>query len=103
MEDQSSPQQGGIVVDYSIHRAIKDKPVAWRAEYGSNWESHSSSLEALRDHVSSGGAFIPASMSSSHRTSGAFRHADLAVVDVDHGLSIAEFRNHPLASEASWV
>ena len=52
-------------------------------------------LELLRSHVSNGGAFIAAQMTSAHRSSSVFKGFDLAVADIDHGLTIDEFKSHP--------
>ena len=42
-------------------------------------------------------------MTSGHRSSSAFDFADLAVVDIDHGLTIQNFLQHPLAEHAAWA
>ena len=42
-------------------------------------------------------------MTSSRRSSAAFKSSELAVVDVDHGLTVEEFRQHPLALHTCWL
>lgn len=88
---------------YSIHKQIKDKPQQWQSSYGDNWQTQEGTLKELQDHVNNGGAFIGAVMSNHHRNSEAFVSSDLAVVDVDHGMSIEEFLKHPMAEHAAWV
>ena len=88
---------------YSIHKQIKDKPQPWQSSYGDNWQTQEGTLKELQDHVNNGGAFIGAVMSNHHRNSEAFVSSDLAVVDVDHGMSIEEFLKHPMAEHAAWV
>lgn len=90
-------------VHYSTHPTIRNKPPVWDPAYGSGWISEVGPLGTLRTHVTGGGAFIAAAMSSNHRTSAAFVKADLAVVDIDNGLTIEEFLAHPLAAQAAWV
>jgi predicted P-loop ATPase len=91
-------------VSFATHPHIRNKPPAWCADFGSSWETHTGlTLDDLKEHVSGGGAFVAAAMSSHHRTSAAFVHADLAVVDIDSGLTLEEFANHPLAAQAAWV
>ena len=89
-------------ISVSLHPRIRNKP-DWQPSFGDDWQSRDLSLSELRDHVSAGGAFVPAAMSSPHRSSDAFLHADLAVVDIDHGLTIADFLHNPLAKEACWL
>jgi hypothetical protein len=84
----------------SLNTRIHDKPSAWREEYADNWQSVEVQLEGLRDAICLGYAFIAAAMRSPHRSSAAFLHADLAVVDIDHGLDLEAFRQHPLARHA---
>lgn len=86
-----------------IHPAISNKPPVWKPEFADNWEPKEWTLLQLQDHVSAGGAFIAASMSSARRSSAAFQTSSLVVVDVDHGLSISDFQAHPLASQCAWV
>lgn len=88
---------------FSIHPLIRNKPALWQPEFASGWQGREAPLEALQVHVSSGGAFIPAALVSDHRNSAAFAHADLAVVDIDNGLTIAQFGDHPLGAHAAWV
>jgi len=99
----SSQQDEGGLIDCSLHHSIKDKPAQFRQEFSRNWQQQSLSLLKLRQHVSTGGAFIPAAMTSSKRSSQAFLHADLAVVDIDGGLSIDDFLRHELAFHAAWI
>lgn len=88
---------------FSIHPHICNKPPHWEPSFASGWEPREGSLEELRQHVSTGGAFIPARLSSQHRSSSAFEAADLAVVDIDNGLTIDAVRQHPLADSACWI
>lgn len=88
---------------YSIHPSIHNKPAHWDPAYASNWRTTEGDLESLRQHVAAGGAFIPAGLTSQHRSSSAFDAADLAVVDIDSGLTIEAFLEHPLASSACWA
>ena len=90
-------------MDFSVHPTIRNKPVHWDPAYSKGWQSKSGELLDLQDHVSRGGAFIPALMTSDHRSSAAFKSSELAVVDVDHGLTIADFSAHPLAASAAWI
>ena len=90
-------------VAFSINEHIRNKPPEWRSEFASGWASTESPLQALRDQVTAGRAFVPAAMSSHHRTSAAFLHADIAVVDVDYGLTLEQFKEHPLSRQAAWV
>ena len=88
-----------------VHRAIHNKPV-WNPDFAENWEEvqdPDDTLMGLRKLVSEGKAFIPVRMTSHKRTSSAFDFADLVVADIDNGLSIAEFLQHPLAQHACWV
>lgn len=91
------------VVAFSLNDHIHNKPPEWRHEFASDWRTTHASLQDLRDQVSAGKAFVPAAMSSTHRTSAAFLHADIAVVDVDHGLTLQQFFEHPLCRQAAWV
>ena len=90
-------------IEFSVHPTLKDKPKTWASYYGKNWSRKKGTLQELRDHVSHGGAFIPAAMISGHRNSAAFDHSDLAVVDIDNGLTLDDFKAHPLAQVAAWV
>lgn len=90
-------------LSFSIHATIRNKPPHWQPEFAAGWQGRDGSLEDLRAHVTAGGAFIPAAMNSEHRNSAAFKHADLAVVDVDHGLDLDAFQGHPLSASACFV
>ena len=90
-------------IGYSIHPTIKNKPSEWNGSYGSGWEKRTGSLNDLRKEVLAGSAFVAASMASSHRNSAAFENSSLAVVDIDNGLTLDEFKNHELAQHAAWV
>jgi hypothetical protein len=91
------------VIDFSVHPHLFNKPPQWQPDFASDWHLHSGSLDDLRSHVTAGGAFIPAAMNSPHRNSAAFLHSDLAVVDIDNGLTLAQFLAHPLAQQAAFV
>ncbi len=91
------------MVLFSTHPTIKNKPTHWDPTFATNWQEHSGDLLQLRQHVEAGGAFIAAAMSSGHRSSSAFKKADLACVDIDEGLSIEDFLKHPLAASAAWA
>jgi len=84
----------------SLNPRIKDKPGVWEPEYADNWQSQEITLAKLQESIGMGHAFIAAGMSSTHRSSAAFVHADLAAVDIDHGLDIEDFHTHQLASRA---
>ena len=58
------------------------------SSFGKDWERIKGDITSLRDKVMRGKAFIPAAMISGHRNSAAFDHADLAVVDIDNGLTV---------------
>lgn len=88
---------------FSIHPVIRNKPPTWEPAFADDWANRKGSLETLKGFVSEGYAFIPAHMTSSHRSSAAFGHADLVVVDIDNGLTIEQFQAHPLAASAAWV
>ena len=87
-------------VSFSAHPDIHNKPATWEPRFGSNWYAVAGTLDNLRDRIAQGDAFIAASMSSGHRTSAAFESADLAVVDVDYGLTTAQLLDHPLTKHA---
>ncbi|HBT57085.1 MAG TPA: hypothetical protein DEA92_08125 [Pseudomonas sp.] len=90
---------------YMLHPEIHNKPEEWRSSYVYNWQEHqdaSGTLQDLRDAVSAGKAFMPVRMNGHHKVSAAFDFADLAAVDIDSGLTIEEFKQHPLASCACW-
>lgn len=99
MPEHSRPETPSFGI--SINPKIHDKPASWDPAFASGWQSRDASLEELADFVTRGTAFIPAAMSSDHRSSAAFLHADLAVVDIDQGLSTDDFQQHPLAQYAS--
>lgn len=90
-------------IGYSVNELIHNKPPEWRPEFASGWQSTTGALSDLKDQVSAGRAFVPAAMSSQHRTSAAFQYADIAVVDVDYGLTLEQFKDHPLSRQAAWV
>ena len=90
-------------MEISVHRKIHNKPPQWRPEYAEDWEAAELDLHELQDHVTRGGAFIPAAMTNTHRSSAAFKSSELAVVDVDHGLTIEQFSDHPLYQHACWI
>ena len=90
-------------LQYSVHNAIHNKPAQWSSSFGDDWRQSEGELSDLEAHVSAGGAFIGAAMSSGHRSSQAFAGSQLAVVDIDHGLSIDNFLKLPLAVHAAWV
>ncbi|MBG46233.1 MAG: hypothetical protein CMB76_06910 [Euryarchaeota archaeon] len=90
-------------IEFSVHPTLKDKPSNWAAAYGKNWRRQKGTLHDLKDHVSHGGAFIASAMISGHRNSAAFDHSDLAVVDIDNGLTLEDFFKHPLSKSAAWV
>ena len=89
-------------LSFMVHPTIKNKPVPFQPEFSDNWKEVVGPLEELKNHVGNGGAFIGARMLSGHRSSSAFDFADLAVVDIDHGLTIEQFKEHPLAASACW-
>ena len=84
----------------SVNRKIHDKPPEWRPEFADDWQSVQVDLTELQQTVRQGVALVPAAMSSSHRSSAAFLHADLAVVDIDSGMDLGDFAAHPLAAHA---
>lgn len=81
----------------SFHPAIHDKP-SWREEYTSNWQQTEIDTPGLIRLIREGTGWIAAAMSSSHRSTSAFKHADLAVVDIDYGMDLEGFLSHDLAS-----
>ena len=87
---------------FSIHPRIRNK-TPFKPEYSRDWTTKEGDLKDLRNHVRAGGAFIAAAMTSSRRSSAAFKSSELAVVDVDHGLKIADFQAHPLAAQAAYI
>ena len=80
----------------------KHSKTAFQDAWSRDWKPKESQLIELKDWVGKGMAFIPAHMTSGHRSSAAFDFSDIAVVDIDHGLSIADFLQHPLAASAAW-
>lgn len=84
----------------STNPGIHNKPAGWREEFARGWEQHEVDPEGLLYLIRSGTAWIPAAMTSSHRSSSAFAHADLAVVDIDHGVELEGFLDHSLAAYA---
>jgi predicted P-loop ATPase len=83
----------------SLNPAIHDKP-AWREEYGSNWQQRTVDSDGLLQLIRAGTGWIAAAMSSTHRTTSAFKYADLAVVDIDYGMDLEDFLAHELAASA---
>ena len=90
-------------MDFSVHPDILNKPVRFDPSYSRNWQGKTGELIDIRDHVHKGGAFIPAAMTSSRRSTAAFKSSELVVIDVDHGLTIADFQAHPLAKFACFL
>ncbi len=88
---------------WSAHPDIKDKPDLWEPRFGYGWQRRDTDLQGLVDHITAGGAFIAAAMTSEHRTAAAFMSASLVAVDIDHGLTLEEFAEHPLAGSACFV
>lgn len=84
----------------SSNPGIHNKPPAWREEFARNWQQHEVDPEGLLYLIRSGTAWIPAAMTSPHRSSSAFAHADLAVVDIDHGTDLDGFLAGDLAASA---
>jgi len=99
------PNQNGSV-RYMIHSTCyqkRHKKTDFSESWSRDWKERESPLDDLKDWVGKGLGFIAAHMSSDHRSSSAFEYSDLAVVDIDHGLSINEFLSHPLAKNAAWA
>ena len=90
-------------MQFSTHKLIHNKPEVFLPEYSRDWSTAKGELWDLSAHVRAGGAFIGAAMTSSRRSSAAFKASELAVVDVDHGLKIADFQAHPLAAQAAFI
>lgn len=103
MQDTPLGAHPGELLIYSTHPQIHNKPPHWDPSYASGWQTCRGDLRSLRDHVAAGGAFIPAGLTSQHRSSSAFDAADLAVVDIDSGLTVQAFLGHPLAPLACWA
>jgi len=89
--------------DFAVHDSIFDKPAIFNPSFARDWRTISGTLEDLRAQVQKGGAFVPSALHSAHRNNSAFRSSGLAVVDIDHGLTIEQFLQHPLAQYAAWV
>ena len=81
----------------SSNPAIRDKPL-WRPEYGSNWQQRTVDTDGLLHLIQAGTGWIAAAMSSAHRSTSAFKCADLAVVDIDYGMDLEDFLAHELAA-----
>lgn len=90
-------------ISWSRHPHIRNKPVVWEPRFASGWETVNGSMEDLLEQILRGEAFIPAAMTSDHRTAAAFACADLAAVDIDNGLTIDEFLEHPLSGFAAFA
>lgn len=88
------------LIRWSAHPHIHNKPPFWEPRFGAGWQRRETDLQGLIDHITAGGAFITAAMTSHHRTAAAFESASLVAVDVDYGLTVIEFMDHPLASSA---
>ena len=91
------------MISFSTHTAICNKPTHWETSFAEGWQRQQGELNDLKKHVETGGAFIAAAMCSPHRSSAAFESSDLACVDIDSGLSIDQFLEHPLAASAAWA
>jgi hypothetical protein len=90
-------------LSWSTHPHIRNKPPEWEPRFGSGWERRTGTLQDLVNDIHAGRAFIPAAMTSHHRTAAAFEFTDLVAVDIDHGLSIEELQGHPLAQHACFA
>ena len=87
-------------ITFCLHPRIHNKPPHWEPGFASDWERHDdTTLDDLKAAVSAGQAFVPAAMSSSHRSSAAFDGADLAVVDIDHGTTEEELLQQSLVTK----
>lgn len=84
----------------SINPRIHNKPPQWEPEFADHWQQVTATVDDLRDLIRRGTAFIPAAMNSSHRSSAAFLHADLVVVDIDGGMDLEAFAAHELSASA---
>jgi hypothetical protein len=87
---------------WSAHPDIHDKPL-WEPRFGYGWQRRGPDLQGLIDHITTGGAFIAAAMTSHHRTAAAFESTSLVAIDVDYGLTAEEFAQHPLAAYACFA
>lgn len=90
-------------ISWSRNAVICNKPPVWEPRFASGWQRVDGPLENLRAQILRGEAFIPAVMTSDHRTAAAFAHADLAAVDIDNGLTVDEFLEHPLSGFAAFA
>lgn len=90
-------------VSFSAHPDIHNKPASWEPRFGCLWQQVTDTLENLRDRVRQGDAFIAAAMSSQKRTTAAFVSSELAVVDIDYGLTAEQLLEHPLAAHACFA
>ena len=88
---------------FCIHPTLKNKPSVFQSEHASNWTNRSGTLSELTAHILRGGAFIPAEMTSHHRSNSAFSKSSLVVVDIDNGLTIEEFKKHELSKQAAYL
>lgn len=100
---ESAPGPVPASFRFHIHTGILDKPAAWDPDFATGWQPVDGTIETLRTYVRRGTAFVPVAMTSDHRSSAAFDFAQLAVVDVDHGLDLEDFLTHPLARHAAYV
>lgn len=90
-------------IAWSAHPHICDKPALWEPRFGFGWQRRTTDLRGLIDHITSGGAFITAAMTSDHRTAAAFESASVVAIDIDYGLTVEELLEHPLADSACFV
>lgn len=88
---------------FCVHPTLKNKPSIFQSEHASNWTNRSGTIQQLAEQVLAGRSFIPAEMTSHHRSNSAFSKSSLVVVDVDNGLTIEEFKNHDLAKQAAYL
>lgn len=92
------------LISYALHPDINNKPQQWEPAFARNWATMEGTLEELKASVSAGKAFIPAAMSSGHRNNSAFKYADIAVVDIDHGPTSDQLLEIPLVTaHAAWI
>ena len=90
-------------ISWSAHPDIHDKPALWEPRFGCSWQRRTTDLQGLIDHITAGGAFIAAAMTSGKRTAAAFESTSLVAIDVDYGLTVEEFQQHPLAASACFA
>lgn len=95
--------QPATLLQWSRHPGIRNKPQSWQPGFATSWLQSEGPLHELRDQILRGEAFIAAAMTSGHRTAAAFAHADLAAVDIDNGLTVEQFLEHPLRQYAAFV